>query len=114
MATNQANLTETITQIAAEAARVVVQAMAMASAENNQRVQNVGPKISGPLMKQPTFHWSSTDKYAKLRNFRMEVKNMFQNNNINQAERVPIIKKLAGQARPKTIRVPNTRRTKSM
>ena len=36
MATNQANLTETVAQIAADAARVVVQAMAMASAENRE------------------------------------------------------------------------------
>ena len=44
MTTNQANITETIGQIAAEAAKAVVQDMAMASTENNQKVQNVGPK----------------------------------------------------------------------
>ena len=44
-------------------------------------------------MRQPTFDWSSTYKYAELRNFRMEVKNMFQNYNVNQVERLPIIKK---------------------
>ena len=62
MAINQANLTETIAQIAVEAAKVTVQGMAMSSAKkkNNQRVQNVGPKISSPLKKQPTLNWSST------------------------------------------------------
>ena len=65
--------------------------MAIASAKNNHRAQNAGPKIGGPSMRKQTFSWSSTDKYTELRNFRMEVKNMFQNCNVNQAERVPII-----------------------
>ena len=36
-------ITETVVQIAVKAARVKVEAMAMANAENNQRAQNVGP-----------------------------------------------------------------------
>ena len=44
MATEQANITETIVLIAATAARVVVQTMAMPSAENYQRAQNMGPR----------------------------------------------------------------------
>ena len=43
------------------------------------------PKIGGLLMRQPKFDGNSTGKYAELRNFRMEVKNMFQNYNINQS-----------------------------
>ena len=35
MATNEEHLTETIAQVAPEAARATVQAMTMASAENN-------------------------------------------------------------------------------
>ena len=90
MATNQANVTETIAQIAAEAAGMVVQSMAMPMAENNQ--MNVGPKKGSLLMRQPMFDWHSSDKYAELRNLRMEVNNMFQNYNIKQTERVSIIK----------------------
>ena len=37
MATEQANISETVIQIATEAATAAVQALAMASAENNQR-----------------------------------------------------------------------------
>ena len=66
---------------------MVVQAIAMASTENNKRVHNAGPKIGGPLMRQPTFNWSCTDKHTELGTFKFEVKNMFQNYNINQAER---------------------------
>ena len=51
MAYNHANLTKTVAQIAAEAANVVVKARTMASGEKNQRAQNEGPKIGGPLMR---------------------------------------------------------------
>ena len=44
MATNQVKLTETVTWIAAEAARVAVQAMVGASAEKNQRHRIQDPK----------------------------------------------------------------------
>ena len=57
MATSQANLTEIIAQIAAAVEKVAVQATPMASAENNQRAQNVGPKIGDPLMRQSTFNF---------------------------------------------------------
>ena len=43
MTTEQANIADTILQIAAEAATAVVQAMAMASAESNQGAQSIGP-----------------------------------------------------------------------
>ena len=54
MTTGQANITETVVQVVAEAARVVMQAMAMASAGYNQRAENAGPNLDGPIMKQPT------------------------------------------------------------
>ena len=40
-------------------------------------------------MRQLTLDWSSKDRYVKLRNFRMEVMNMFQNYDISQAEEDP-------------------------
>ena len=48
MVPEQANITEAVVQVADEAARAVVQAMAMASADNNQRVQNVEPNKVDP------------------------------------------------------------------
>ena len=44
----------------AEAARVAVQAMVVAKAENStihEGTPNSRPKIIGPMMKQPTFNW---------------------------------------------------------
>ena len=77
MATEQANITEAVVQVAAKAERAAVQVMAMASADNNQRAQNVAPKLCRLIVKQQTFNWSSTAKYVEQRNFKMEVKNMF-------------------------------------
>ena len=74
MATEQAYITEAIVQIAAEVARGAVQTIAMASTDNSAREQNVGPKLGGLILKQPTFNWSSTDKYAEPRNFKIDVK----------------------------------------
>ena len=54
--------------------------------------ENAGPRMSGPIMKQPTFDCSAKDKYVKLQNFKLEVKCMLQNFNIRQMERILIIK----------------------
>ena len=78
MVTEQANITETIILITTEEARVAAETMAMASAENYQRAQNTGPKLGSPLMRQPTFDWSSAEMHAELRNFKIEVIYMFQ------------------------------------
>ena len=58
MATQQTNTTEAIVQAVVEAARMAVQPMAVAGEENRtsqEGTHNVGPKIGGPMMKQPTF-----------------------------------------------------------
>ena len=41
-------------------------------------------------MKQPTFDWNSIDKYAELRNLKLEV-HMFQTYSISQEESMSII-----------------------
>ena len=48
-------------------------------------------------MKQQTVDWSSKDKYSELRNLRLKEKNMFQNFNISQTERISIIKNWLGR-----------------
>ena len=61
------DMTEAITQAAIEAAKVTVQAVAMARAEVGYvlRSESMGmvPKLSGPTLKQPTFYWNFTDTY---------------------------------------------------
>ena len=108
MATNQVKVTEIIAQRAAEAAGMAVKAMEMASGESNQRAQNAGPIIDSPLMRQPTFNWSSTEKYAELGIFRMEVKDMLQNYKYKSGRTGTHHKKWDRQASP------TTRRTRSI
>ena len=79
MANEQMDSSEYIAQAVTNATRVVIQTMATTGMG---RVENVGPR-SRPSMKQATFDWNSKDKYTELRNFKLEVKNMFQNSNIS-------------------------------
>ena len=63
--------------------------MAAAGAE---RSQNTGPRLDGPMMRQPNFNWEAEDKYNKLKNFRLEVNNIFKCYNTPQTEQLAIIK----------------------
>ena len=48
----------------AEAMRVAIQAMVAATGEQMQSM--VGPKLGGPVLKQPSFNWEAEDKYNEL------------------------------------------------
>ena len=74
MTSEQTNVNEYRAQAVAKAARMAIQTMSAASTG-----ENVGPRMCGPMMKQPTFDWSAKEKYAELRNTKLGVKNMFQN-----------------------------------
>ena len=94
MATEQATITQAITQAAIEATKqeVMVASEEVTARERNEAA-SMRPKIGRPLLQQLTFVWSSIDKYAEPRNFRMEVHNTFQSLSISLAEKVHIIKK---------------------
>ena len=62
-----------IAQAVANAAMVSIQAMAMAG---TSRQDNAGFKMSGSIMKQPMFSWSTKDKYDELQKFKLEVHSM--------------------------------------
>ena len=83
MASKQTNTNEYIEQAVVKAARVAVQTM---SSAGTARAENMGPRMSRPIMQQPTSDWSAKDKYAELRNFKVEVQNVLQNCNISQNE----------------------------
>ena len=53
--------------------------------------------MSWTIIWQPTFDCGSKDKYAELRNFKLEVKNMLKNFNISQTERVSTIENWLGR-----------------
>ena len=89
MANEQVNTNEYTAQPVAETARAAIQTMAVAG---TAKAEKAGPRMSGPILTQPTFDWSAKDKYAELRSFKPKVKIMLQNLNISQMESLSIIK----------------------
>ena len=58
--------------------------------------QCLGPKI-GVMMKQPTFNWNTKDKYKELKNFRLEVYNVFKSYDMPDIEKTKLIKNWLGR-----------------
>ena len=94
MANEQSNANEVVAQALAEAARLMIQAMVAAGAE---RTQNAGPSLDGSIMKQPTFNLEAEDKYNELKNFRLEVNNIFKSYSVPQPEEIAMITKWLGR-----------------
>ena len=65
-------------------------------------------------MKQPTFNWEAEDKYNELKNFRLDVNNIFKSHSMTQAEQITIIKKLVRQKRSTIPTIINTDGTRKM
>ena len=84
-----------VTQMAADATSTAIQVIAAANIENSTR-QSVGPKVGGPVMKQPTFKMDTEDKYDELKNFRLKINGVFKLYNMPDIENIAI-KKLTGK-----------------
>ena len=110
MASEQTSTNEAIAQIMAVATRVAIQAIALTRPE---RTQNVGPRLGGPMMKEPTFNWEAEDKYNELKNFRLEVNHISKSYNMPQTEQIAIIKTGLAE-RPTMSRISNTEGTRKM
>ena len=63
MAGEQIGKNKFIAQAVAETTRVATQTMA---STGMARQENAGIKMSGPILKQPTFNWRAEDKYEEL------------------------------------------------
>ena len=69
--------------------------------------QNIGPNI-GTMMKQPTFDWDTEDKYNELKNFRLEVYNVFKSCDMPDIEKTALIKNWLGRKGLQIIRNTNS------
>ena len=85
MASKETNTNKAVGKAVAEATRGIIQNMDVARAE---RTQNTGPRLDGPMLKQPAFNWEAEDKHSKLKNFILEVNNVFTLYSMSQAEQV--------------------------
>ena len=81
MASEQITQNEFITKAVAEAARVTIQTIAVAS---DPRQDSTGFKMSGSILKQPKLKWKIEGKYDGLPNYKLEVSNVLQNYNLSQ------------------------------
>ena len=108
IASEQTNTNEAIMQAVAEATRAAIQAMVRA-----ERIQDTGSRLGRLIMKQPTFTWEAEDKYNKLKNFRLELNNIFKSYLMPKAEQIAIIK-MARQKRPTIPRIINRDRARKM
>ena len=49
------------------------------------------------MMKEPTFNWEAEDKYSEVKNFRLDVNNLYKSYNMPQTEKIAIIKNWKGR-----------------
>ena len=57
----------------------------------------MGPRLGRPARKQPKFNCKAEGKYNKLKNFKLEVNNVFTTYNTSQTEQLAIIKNWLGR-----------------
>ena len=103
---NGIDITKAITEAAVEAAKAAVQAVevagAVAGAGTRCKVVSTGPipncKLGRPLLKEPFFDSSAKDKYAELRNFQLEVNDIFLTCGTRNSEKISVIKNWLGKS----------------
>ena len=91
----QIEMSKAIVKAIAEATRIAIHTMAeMQSriAENQQ-----GPKLDGPVLKQPQFNWEAADKYSEWKAFILEVKNVQFTYNAQEHDKITIVKNWFGR-----------------
>ena len=92
---DQSIMNEAITKAMAEATRVAIQPMAETQA---QRMPNTsGPKVGGPLLRQPNFNWEVTDKYTEWKAFILEVRNLLTTYNLQETDKIAMVKNCLGR-----------------
>ena len=86
---------EVITKAMAEATGIAIQPMATTQV---QRMPNTsGPKIGGPVLKQPSFNREATDKYTEWKAFILEVRNALSTYNIQETDKIAMVKNWLGR-----------------
>ena len=56
-----------------------------------------GPKIGGPVLKQPQFNWEATDKYTEWNAFILEVRNILSMYNALEQDKIAMVKNWLGR-----------------
>ena len=92
---DQSIMNEAIMKAVAEVTRVAIQAIAETQA---QRMPNTsGPKVGGPMLRQPSFNWEVTDKYTEKKAFIFEVRNVLTTYNLQEMDKIAMVKNWLGR-----------------
>ena len=90
---DQTVMNEAIMKAVAEATRAAIQTMV----ESHQRQEVQGPKLDGPVLKQPQFNWKAADKYTEWKAFIIEVRNVLSTYNACEQEKIKMVKNWLGR-----------------
>ena len=86
---------EVITKAMAGSTGIAIQPM---STIQVQRMPNTsGPKIGGPVLKQPSFNREATDNYTEWKPFILEVRNVLSAYNIQDTDKIAMVKNWLGR-----------------
>ena len=89
------NMSNVIAKAVAEATKIAIQTMA--DIQVQQIDSQCGPRLGGPALKQPTFNWEATDKHTEWKAFTLKVQNVIPSYNIQEGEKITIIKNWLGR-----------------
>ena len=90
---DQTIMSEAIAKAVAEATRAMIQTMV----ELHQRQEVQGPKLGGPVLKQPQLNWEVADKYTEWKAFILGVRNVLSTYNAHKSEKVAMVKNWLGR-----------------
>ena len=82
-------MTQILMHAAIETVKAKVQAVAVDGADAGtgkwNKAVSMGPRLGRSSLKQASFEWSTANKDAELRNFKLQVNNIFQISDTNNA-----------------------------
>ena len=88
-------VSKVIVKAVAEATRVAIHTIAEVQAQ--RMPSTTGPKLGGPMLKQPYFNWEATDKYTEWKTFILEVRNVLSTFNAQETDKIAMVKNWLGR-----------------
>ena len=92
---DQMAMNEAIAKAVAEATQVAIQTLSEAQSQRSE--DQGGPKLGGPVLKQPQFNREATDKYTEWKAFILEVRNVLSMYNAQEQDKITMVKNWMGR-----------------
>ena len=92
---NQIAMKDKIAKAVAEATRVAIQTLSEVQSQRSESQR--GPKLDGPVLKQPQFNWEATDKYTEWKAFILKVRNVLSTYNAQEKYKIAMVKNWLGR-----------------